>query len=452
MNKNTRFSAQVGLISVGLWMRRWQVWEVVEQSVKIKQKVINYRPVDKLKDALLNILVGGQGVVEINTRLRPDRLIQAAFGRQGCAEQSVVSDTLNACRGENVEQMTSSLQTIYQAHSQGYRHGYEQRELLLDVDMTGMPAGRQGEGVTKGYFAGVKNRRGRQLGRVLATDYDEIVVDQLYEGTRQLDRALPELVKTAEEVLGLDEAQRARTILRLDAGGGTDPDLNWLLGRGYQVLAKVRHSQRAAKLCRSVTSWYADPKIAGREVGWVETPHAYARPTRQLGIRVLTKTGQWSYHVVVFTLTDETLFRLGRQPVRCQPTLKHLAFAALYAYDFRSGGVETANKGSKQGLGLAKRNKKSFTAQTMLVLLAQLAYNLLTWTRHQLAQSDPAFRHLGPLRMVRDVFHISGCAQIDAHDRLLITLNQLHPWSYPLVTALSAWVPRNDMLFILGQI
>ena len=45
--------------------------------------------------------------------------------------------------------------------------------------MTGLSAGRLGEGVSKGYFAGERNRRGRQLGRVLASWYDEIVVDRL---------------------------------------------------------------------------------------------------------------------------------------------------------------------------------------------------------------------------------------------------------------------------------
>jgi hypothetical protein len=32
-------------------------------------------------------------------------------------------------------------------------------------------------------------------------------------------------------------------------------------------------------------------------------------------------------------------------------------FAALYAYDLRSGGVETSNRGSKQGLAITKHNK-----------------------------------------------------------------------------------------------
>jgi hypothetical protein len=36
----------------------------------------------------------------------------------------------------------------------------------------------------------------------------------------------------------LDEAKRTRTMLRVDAGGGSVEDSNWLLAQGYQVMAK----------------------------------------------------------------------------------------------------------------------------------------------------------------------------------------------------------------------
>jgi hypothetical protein len=76
---------------------------------------------------------------------------------------------------------------------------------VLDADITGMPAGRPGEGVTKGYFPKQCNRRGRQLGRVLATRYEEIIIDRLYDGKRQLHRSLKELLTSTEEVLELIE-------------------------------------------------------------------------------------------------------------------------------------------------------------------------------------------------------------------------------------------------------
>jgi hypothetical protein len=54
---------------------------------------------------------------------------------------------------------------IYRQQSQGYRHEYQAGYQLLDVDMSGLPCG------AKGYFAKQRNRRGRQLGRVLASRF-----------------------------------------------------------------------------------------------------------------------------------------------------------------------------------------------------------------------------------------------------------------------------------------
>jgi hypothetical protein len=430
-----------------------KIWETIEKHVQIRQKTIKHKPLDKLLDAFINILAGGHGMVEVNTRVRPDEALQRAFGREGCAEQSVVSETLNVCTEETVVQMRQALREVYHTHSQGYRHNYSQSCQVLDVDMTGMPAGRQGQGVTKGFFSGKKNRRGRQLGRVAATLYDEIVVERLYSGKTQLERSLQPLVAAAEEMLDLDKARRQRTIVRSDGGGGRDEDVNWLLKRDYLILIKVKNWKRAAKLARSVTTWYTDPKTGDREIGWVEAPHAYARPTCQVALRMPRKKGGWTYRVLVFNLPNELLFWLAQQPARHAPTRTQIMLAVLYAYDRRSGGVESSIKGSKQGLGLTKRNKRRFAAQEMLVLLAQLAYNLIGWTQSALARHAPPLQHFGALRMVRDVFHITGKIMLDAQGRILeITLNQAHALALPFVQAMPALLAGDDLSLNLGQI
>ena len=96
MSKYTEFSARASLMIVGLRMRAKRIWQAVEYKVGIKQKVIGYRPMDKVLDGFILLLSGGRGIVEVNTRVRPDVVLQAAFGRDGCAEQSSVSETLNA--------------------------------------------------------------------------------------------------------------------------------------------------------------------------------------------------------------------------------------------------------------------------------------------------------------------------------------------------------------------
>jgi hypothetical protein len=452
MDHYTRFSARASLGAVGMQMQRMGLWKSVGKQVQIKQKVIKHTPLEKLLDAFINILAGGHGLVEVNKRVKRDEALQRAFGRDGCADQSTISDTLNACTEENVEQMRQSLAEIYRSYGRGYRHIYREQEQVLDVDMTGMPAGRQGEGVEKGYFSGKKNCRGRQLGRVVATLYDEIVVERLYPGKRQLERSLQELVRAAEQVLALSEARRRYTIVRADGGAGRDADINWLLNRGYLVLIKVKNWKRAQKLAQSVRTWYQDPKTGDREIGLVEAPHAYDQPTRQVALRMPRKDGGYHYRVLVFNLSDCQLFGLARQDLPPASNSTPVLFAALYAYDLRSGGVETSVKGSKQGLGLTKRNKKRFTAQEMLVLLAQLAYNLIIWTRNLLAGPSPKLRRFGLLRMVRDVFHIDGRVEIDAQGHILkIILNQADELAQPFVNGLAPSWAHNETCLSLGQ-
>ena len=91
------------------------------------------------------MLAGAQGLVETNKRVRPDRALQVAFNRQGCAEQSTISETLNACTAENVAQLEEAVKLIYRQHSAGYRHNYQEQFQLLDADTSGMPAGKKAE-------------------------------------------------------------------------------------------------------------------------------------------------------------------------------------------------------------------------------------------------------------------------------------------------------------------
>src|SRR5205809_5138397 len=202
------FSPAASLTALGLHLRQIDLFGPIRDSVKIAQKTVKYSPLDKLKDAFISILAGAHGLCEIDTRLRSDPVLQAAFGRTACAEQSVVQETLDACTAENVRQMEQAVQSIYRRHSQGYRHDYEADWQILDVDMSGLPCGKKAALASKGYFAKQRNRRGRQLGRVLASRYEEVVVDRLFDGTTQLTKALQPLMQAAEQIVGLDPRQR----------------------------------------------------------------------------------------------------------------------------------------------------------------------------------------------------------------------------------------------------
>jgi hypothetical protein len=119
-------------------------------------------------------------------------------------------------------------------------------------------------------------------------------------------------------------------------------------------------------------------------------------------------------------------------------------------YDQRGGGVETSFKGDKQGLGSGKRSKKRFAAQQMVMLLGALAHNVIVWARHWLA--SPTLQHYGTLRMVRDVFHMSGFLLTDACGQIVqIVLNQSAPLASALVHPLRKLLLCAHVAVHLGQ-
>jgi hypothetical protein len=144
----------------------------------------------------------------------------------------------------------------------------------------------------------------------------------------------------------------------------------------------------------------------------------------------------------VLTLTNQPLCLLA------DPAAVLLAYVIFY--DQRGGGVETSFTGDKQGLGIGKRNKKRFEAQQMLMLLGSLAHNVIIWARGWLA--SPALQHYGMLRMVRDVFHISGFLLIDARGQVVqIVLNQAAPLASALVDPMRKLLLCAQVAVNLGQ-
>ena len=449
----TMFTPRASLAARGCHLRQLDLFAPIRERVRIAQKTVAHTPAEKLYDAFITILTGAQGLVEANTRLRSDVALQRAFGRAACADQSTIQATLNACTDENVAQLAAALTAIYRRHSRGYRHDYAQRRQLLDVDLSGLPCGPKAALATKGYFAKQRNRRGRQLGRVLATRYGEVVTDQVFAGTTGLTMALRPLVEAAEAALGLDEAKRARTILRVDSGGGSVAEINWLLARGYDIHAKDYSRQRARKLGRSVAEWLDDPQIPGRQVGWVTVPPTdYVREVRRIAVRWPRKDGTWEYAVVLSTLTAREVPAETGQPPEGAQDHRAVTLAYVRFYDARGGGVETALKDDKQGLGLTKRSKKRFAAQQVVVLLGALAHNVLVWARHWLAPREPQLRRYGLKRLVRDVFHVSGFLVCDASGRVTrIVLNHHAPLARGLARSFDGLLRPAHLAVNWGQ-
>jgi hypothetical protein len=449
-----QITAKAVLVGLGIQIRQLGILKIIEKEVKIGQKTVKYTPHEKLTDALIAILSGAKGLVEVNKRVRSDVALQAAFGREGCAEQSVVQDTLDACSESSVKQMQSAVENILRAHSQVARHDYGKKWLLMEVDMTGRPCGRKAEFASKGYFAKQRNRRGRQEGYVVASQYEEIVVKRLYDGTVQLNAAFQPLMQAAQQALNLSAEQRARTIVRVDSGAGSVEDVNWALEQGYQFHGKDYSGRRAEHLAESVTTWFTDPRDADRQMGWVtEPPELYKRPVKRIAVRCRKNNGQWASAVILSTLSARDVLILTSQLPDRESDAQAVLLAYVYFYDQRGGGVEIEIKEDKQGFCMPKRNKKRFAAQQMVCQLEVLAHNLLVWARHWLSPFCPKIAKFGMLRMVRDVLHITGIVTLDEQRNITkIILNSADPFAKYTQAGLASILALEHVAVCLGEI
>jgi hypothetical protein len=267
------------------------------------------------------------------------------------------------------------------------------------------------------------------------------------------------LVSAAEVTLDLDAAKRERTLIRIDAGAGSISDINWVLMRGYFVVSKDYSTARARLLAQHVRDWVVDPRDSEREIGLVPGPagdyHAgqYQRSITRVAVRCRLANGQWGVGVVVASLPVAdacALAGLDATAAASDATLALLAY--VYLYDQRGGGVETSFKEDKQGLGITKRSKKRFAAQQVVTLLGALAHNVLTWAKRWMLPAVPAIQRLGIKRLVRDVFGITGCVEVDRQGHVRhILLNQANRLTHHLLVALQMLASSADVAVSSGE-
>jgi hypothetical protein len=120
------YSPRATLCAIGIKLRSLKFFDTLAQHLHIRQKTIHHTPIEKLTDAFIAILAGVHGLCEVNTRVRSDAALQHAFGRKGCAEQSVVQETLDACTSQNVAEMKRAFKALLQRNGRAYRHSYKE--------------------------------------------------------------------------------------------------------------------------------------------------------------------------------------------------------------------------------------------------------------------------------------------------------------------------------------
>lgn len=128
------------------------------QHVTLSMKTRDFTPADKLQQVLVSILAGCETLSEVNSKLKHEVLLAQVGRWPRFADQSTLSETLDALTRMNLTQLEGAVQTIWQRHSATMQHDWR-GFLWLDFDLSGLLCSPQAEQSTKGYFSGKKTRR-----------------------------------------------------------------------------------------------------------------------------------------------------------------------------------------------------------------------------------------------------------------------------------------------------
>jgi hypothetical protein len=273
------------------------------------------------------------------------------------------------------------------------------------------------------------------LVRASTPNYGEVIFEKLYPGNTTSCEVLKETLGEVERILEQEQERRKRerTLIRLDGGFGTDENIDWLIRRGYEFIAKGYGGTRAGKLAKSVPEegWKEGP-TKSQQLGVPASAPRYARETKIVVRRWFDRKGRLHKDYLVTTLA-----KLGAEEI-----------AKLY--DGR-GGMEVDIRGDKRGLGIEKRRKKSFWAQEALVLLAQLAHNLIAWFKRWFLEGTGAAR-LGMERLIREVMAMPAEVRVGRRGRRLrLNLPSLHPWAKAVTQGLGTRSSCNGWRTIWRQ-
>ena len=257
----------------------------------------------------------------------------------------------------------------------------------------------------------------RQLARVNAVAYHETLWSDLFAGNQMTMQCLQQAVLAVESSFELAPEARKRTLYRLDGGSGTDENLRWLLAKGYQVLAKGFSGRRARALAATVSRW--DVFDEHSWLGRVEPTFDLGRPIGVVVKRRLHKDQlKHSYYVTTLSFSSKTVL--------------------MRRYNQRGGAEIEQFRADKSGLHLSARRKRSFAAQKALILLTDLAHNLLA-DFHLRALADSCFATWGLKRIVRDLLAVPGRLYFRSGQLKRIELLASHPYADELIICLEKY-------------
>lgn len=367
------------------WLKRCQLLRVLNH-IPLNLKTVRRTPRSKLEDLLACLMTGVESLGQIDVRMRYDRGLTLALGRSSLADQSLMSQTLDAFEERSLKQLRQNIVNLLSQHSRALRRIRWGRFTVLDLDMTDLPCSRRCEGALKGRTTGKRGRTVRQLSVVYNHHYREPLDLFLHAGNVHSAAPLEEIVQTLEQAHGWQRNTRRTICWRLDSGYGSDGKLSWLMRRGYRVVAKGLSDKRAAAWARSI------PDSTWRRVHSTQDVYERGRtpkltsPHRCLLIRThRTKLPGYRYSYLASNL-EKWVRPKG-----------HVLF-----YNQRQG-IEKELQQIKTVLGLKHKRKRSFNGMQALALLTLIANLEMIWFRRELR-----LNHLGLKRFIRDVLKTPG--------------------------------------------
>lgn len=187
-------------------------------------------------------------------------------------------------------------------------------------------------------------------------------------------------------------------------------------------MAKGKGGRRPQAYARQIEAAAWQPLGQERWVAQASAPVSYVRPTQHLVLRWQTAEGVTKYSTVVCSILTWTLPEI------------------IAHYDDR-GACKTEIQADKGGLRLERRRKKQLAAQEALILLTDVAHNLLAWTSQWMFAGTP-LAEFGTTRFIEDVRCLPGRLFFD-HERLTeVQLNALHPHAAAVAHGLERLLDR----------
>lgn len=141
------------LAVLGAYVRQQDLLSPVFSRLAFAQRMHTEKPIEALVDVWVSMLAGCRSINQVNTRIRPEVLLAKAWGRERFCEQSTLARVLDACEEEQVQQLRAGTEAVYRWIGRAPQGNWSALPLMIDIDLTGLPAGRHAEGSTKGYFS-----------------------------------------------------------------------------------------------------------------------------------------------------------------------------------------------------------------------------------------------------------------------------------------------------------